>query len=92
MKARLITAFTIIILVPMLIISLIITFRITEILNEETDDKLSYTLFTMSKMISEDIQAINNRINALKVDPNMIEGVGFKDEKQFMGLLNSAKE
>ncbi len=92
MKARLITAFTIIILVPMLIISLIITFRIVNILNEETDDKLSYTLFTMSKMITEDIQAVNNRINALKDDPNMIEGVGFKDERQFMGLLNSAKE
>ncbi len=92
MKARLITAFTIIIIVPMLIISMIITLRITDILNEDTHDKLSYTLFAMSKLIYEDVEKIKNKLETLKYDPNMIDGVLFKDEKKFGGLLESAKK
>lgn len=92
MKARLITAFTIIIVVPMLIISMIITLRITDILNKDTHDKLSYTLFAMSKLIYEDVEKIKNKLETLKYDPNMIDGVLFKDEKKFGGLLESAKK
>ena len=90
MKARLITAFTFIILVPMLIISLIITFSITKILNENTEDKLSYTLFAMSKLIYEDIEKIKNRITVFQ-SQSLVEAISFRDGSKFIGLLDNAK-